>query len=390
MKFKILNWFLATAMVSTAIYACKDKEKPDVITYQAVKAKFAGKIDPYALANYAAQTIPSYITLDNSGANKITDAGATLGRVLFYDKSLSVDNTVACASCHKQAEGFSDGSSISTGVNGTTERHSMRLINARFGENVFFWDKRAKSLEEQTTQPIQDHIEMGYSGQNGDPTMADLITKLNKLEYLTELFYLTYGSEEITEDKIQKALAQFIRSIQSFDSKYDVGRAAAANEAVDFANFTVAENLGKTLFNTPPIFNATGLRTGGGAGCGGCHKAPTFSIDPNSKSNGIVNKVGGGQDFTNFRAPTLRDLMNADGLVHGPLMHNASFGAVQGVIAHYNAIPAATTNIDPRLTPGGNPQKLNLSSIEKANLFTFIKTLTGSNVYTDPKWSDPF
>jgi cytochrome c peroxidase len=103
---------------------------------------------------------------------------------------------------------------------------TLRLINSRFArENKFFWDERANTLELQTTQPIQNHIEMGFSGTLGDADLNTLITKLQKIGYYQELFKYTYGSETVSENKIQLALAQFIRSIQSFDSKYDAGRA---------------------------------------------------------------------------------------------------------------------------------------------------------------------
>jgi len=122
----------------------------------------AGIIDLGNLPNYANQTKPSYITKDNTPANNsISDKGATLGRVLFYDKKLSLDNSTSCASCHQQEFAFSDTAALSAGINGLTGRHSMRLVNARFSnEGRFFWDERAATLEDQTTRPIQDHIEM--------------------------------------------------------------------------------------------------------------------------------------------------------------------------------------------------------------------------------------
>lgn len=120
----------------------------------------------------------------------ITDAGATLGRVLFYDKKLSVDNTLSCSSCHQQAFAFSDTAIVSKGImNGVTKRHSMRLVNARFSaEKRFFWDERAETLEDQTTMPIKDHAELGFSGMDGRPTFQDLLKKLEALDYYQELF----------------------------------------------------------------------------------------------------------------------------------------------------------------------------------------------------------
>lgn len=352
----------------------------------------ADTIDLNNLFNYENQPIPQYITKDNTDGNEITDEGATLGRVLFYDKHLSSNNTISCSSCHKQEFAFGDTAVASVGVNGTTGRHSMRLINARFSDEAkFFWDERADSLEMQTTMPIQDHAEMGYSGTLGDPDFKDLITELEQLPYYEDLFVAAYGDANITEHRIQKALAQFVRSIQSFDSKYDIGRGQAPNDGAPFPNFTQEENQGKGLFLAPPQFNPQGQRIGGGAGCGGCHRAPEFDIDPNSLNNGFLAAIGGGTDFTNTKAPTLRDLVNADGELNGPMMHHGGPATLGAAIAHYNNITnVPNANIDPRLTPGGNGQQLNLTPAEIDAIAAFLRTLAGTDVYTNEKWSDPF
>jgi cytochrome c peroxidase len=362
--------------------------------YPNVIAKFTGKIDLNKLDNYANQVIPAYITKDNTNANSITDKGATLGRVLFYDTNLSSNNTVSCSSCHMQSNSFGDVAIASDGVNGTTTRHSMRLVNARFSnENKFFWDERAATLEFQTTQPIQNHIEMGFSGTSGDETISALITKLQKIEYYKDLFKFTFGTEEITENKIQLALSQFVRSIQSFDSKYDAGRALVQNDNQPFTNFTAQENQGKNLFITPPVFDATGNRTSGGAGCAGCHAAPEFDIDPNTKNNGIIGILNDtGIDITITRAPSLRNLVKTDGTTNGSMMHTGNLATLQNVIGHYNSINIAprNTNLDPRLAPNGFGQQLNLNQTEINSLIAFLKTLSGTSVYTDSKWSSPF
>ncbi len=374
--------------------SCSDEKSTAVDTYTATKAIFGTAIDPTNLIKYATQTKPAYIIKDNTTTNPITNSGATLGRVLFYDKNLSKDNTINCASCHQQQFAFGDNKIVSTGVNGVTGRHSMRLLNSRFSnEQKFFWDERATSLENQTTQPIKDHKEMGFSGADGDPSFAVLITKLEALPYYQELFKLTYGDSKITEPRLQNALAQFVRSVQSFDSKYDVGRASAPNDNVNFSNFSALENLGKNLFLAAPQFNANGERTGGGAGCQGCHRAPEFDIDPNSRNNGVIGVVGSTTvDLTNTRSPSLRDLVNASGTLNSQAMHDASLTTLEAVINHYNAIPvnAGNTNLDPKLRPQGQLQKLLLTQNEKDALVAFMKTLTGTNVYNDKKWANPF
>ena len=371
----------------------EDETYVDVSSYPTIVATFGSEIDLNNLDNYANQSVPAYITKDNTQGNSITNKGATLGRVLFYDKNLSSNNTISCASCHQQANAFSDGAVASSGVNGTTGRHSMRLINSRFAvESKFFWDERAINLETQTTMPIKDHGEMGFSGTNGDLPFSGLIAKLNTIEYYKELFQFVYGSQEITETKIQLALAQFIRSIQSFDSKFDAGRAQVANNNVPFPNFTAQENNGKNLFQTPPVFDATGNRTSGGLGCAACHAAPEFDIDPNTKNNGIIGSIAGGLDITNTRAPSLRDLTKPDGTPNGPMMHTGVITTLQAAIGHYGTINLApgNTNLDPRLTPGGFGQQLHLNATEVNAVIAFLKTLSGTNVYVDPKWSNPF
>jgi cytochrome c peroxidase len=391
-KYLSLCFFAIFVMVSCSNNS--DDAYEDVNSYPLVEAEFGSSINLENLDNYANQTVPGYITKNNSQGSLITDAGATLGRVLFYDKKLSSNNTISCSSCHMQSKAFSDGAIASQGVNGTTGRHSMRLINVRFAnERKFFWDERAINLETQTTMPIKDHGEMGFSGQNGDLSFSDLIVKLTAVGYYRELFKFVYGSEEITEVKIQNALSQFIKSIQSFDSKYDVGRALAPNEAQPFTNFTAEENQGKNLFLTPPIFDTNGFRTGGGVGCNGCHNAPEFDIDPNSLSNGIGGSINGGPDFTNTRSPSLRDVANRLGDANGPMMHTGVIASLQAAIGHYGDLSNAAANnpnLDPRLKPNGRGQQLNLRSTEVNALIAFLKTLSGNDVYTNTKWSNPF
>lgn len=373
--------------LGTTLSSCKKDQEDETPTEQTV---LNGAIDLGNLPNYANQELPRYINRDNTGSNRITDVGATLGRVLFYDKNLSATNTISCASCHQQQFAFGDVAQLSQGANGITGRHSMRLVNARFGDEArFFWDERTATLEAQSTMPIQDHNEMGYSGANGDLSMDDLLIKLAALAYYPTLFEHAFGSPEITEARMQLALAQFVRSIQSFDSKYDRGLQMARNDRQDFENFTAAENAGKRLFLDPPQAGPNGQRVGGGAGCAGCHQPPEFSIDPNSGNNGVVAAAdGNGQDIDVTRSPTLRDLVGPDGQLNGQMMHTGNFN-MQAMLAHYNNVPNAP-GLDPRLRPGGALQQLNLSQQEFAQLEAFLRTLTGSDVYTNQKWSDPF
>jgi cytochrome c peroxidase len=364
--------------------------------YAAIKLAFGSNIDLTNLENYANQDKPAYILKNNLGNNAITDKTATLGRVLFYDKNLSFNNTISCASCHKQNFAFGDTALVSAGVEGgLTIRHSMRLINTRFAnEAKFFWNERAASLNIQTTMPIVDHLEMGFSGENGRGSINTLIGKLNTINYYKELFKFTYGDSVITENRMQNALGSFINSIQSFDSKYDIGRAQVNNDNQPFPNYTVTENQGKQLFLTAPVFNVAGLRTTGGLGCNACHNAPEFDIDPNTLNNGIIGiaNSANGFDITNTRAPSLRDLTNTAGAINTPMMHTGVLRNLRAVINHYNTINLnpRNTNLDPRLRPGGNGQNLNVTEAEIAAIVAFMQTLGGNNVYVNKKWSNPF
>ncbi len=382
-------------LLSLLLFSCKDALDTAVTADPYTEIKKALSIDPAALENYAAQGKPAYVNKDNTAANPITDKVATLGRVLFYDKNLSVNNGFSCASCHKQEFAFGDTAVSSLGVdNGRTIRHSMRLINSRFAnEAKFFWNERATSLEAQTTMPIQDHLELGFSGQTGRGNMTSLITKLGGIGYYKELFKLAYGDATITEARMQTALAQFIRSIQSFDSKYDVGRAQVPNDGAPFPNFTAQENAGKNLFLAPPIFNGNSERIGGGFGCQGCHQAPEFDIDPNSRNNGFIGVIGSTQiDLDNTRSPSLRDILNASGVANTPFMHTAASQTIRQVLNHYNTIAAGprNTNLDARLKPNNIGQNLQMTPAEIDAMVAFLRTLTGKDVYTNKKWGNPF
>ena len=359
----------------------------------------AGTVDLTSLFDYENQVVPAYINRDNTNTNDIENEAATLGRVLFYDKSLSTNDTVSCASCHQQDVAFSDLAVVSQGVNGQTGRHSMRLVNSRFSNEArFFWDERAATLEEQTTQPIQDHGEMGFSGENGAPDFDDLIAKLEALPRYQTLFTLAFGDSMISEDRMQLALAQFIRSIQSFDSKFDVGISQVnGNVGAPFPNFSQQENQGKNLFRAPAQFGPNGVRVGGGLGCAVCHQAPEFSIAPRSQNNGVITiaNAPGSTDLTNTKSPTLRDLFSPAGTLNGPMMHDGSLATFDAVMDHYNDItfdPAINPGLDVLLRGGrqGQGQKLMMTQAERDALTAFMLTLTGSDVYTNERWSDPF
>ena len=340
-----------------------------------------------ALANYAAPVLPAYYdatvsVLDNTPANNaISDKVATLGRVLFYDKGLSINNTISCSSCHQQANGFDDTERFSTGFSGVafTTAHAMRLGNVRYYQpGSMFWDKRAASVEAQASQPIQHPIEMGFTAAAGG--IPALITKLNASAYYPDLFSFAFGDATITEARIQQALAQFERAMISSSSRWDTAYAQVFNANANnrglgttLPGFTTQEDRGRQLFIAGP--------NNGGAGCAACHQPPTFALAANSKSNGL----DAGETVV-FKAPSLKNV----GLSKA-FMHDGRFATLEEVVEHYNSGvklgPALDTN---RLAPNGVPLRLNLSADDKAALVAFMKTLTDTSLTTDAKFSDPF
>lgn len=333
--------------------------------------------------NYANPTLPAHLLTqliraqsNEPANNRVTDAGATLGRVLFYDKRLSANQTVSCSSCHQPAHGFSDPARFSTGFEGgLTDRNSMGLTSARYYlRGRFFWDERSATLEDQTLQPIQNHVEMGM-------TLNVLNLKILQEPYYATLFTAAFGNTTVTSDRVSRALSQFVRSIVSGNSKYDQG------VPIGFSNFTPQENQGRNLFNGP-------------AGCAACHGSDNFVPGNLIFNNGLENPYidkgvgavsGLATDEGLFKVPSLRNIE-----LTAPYMHDGRFASLEQVVEFYNSGVVNHPNLSPplRIPPGnpgaGQPRRLNLTTQEKAALVAFMKTLTDTSVTTDPKFSDPF
>ncbi len=335
---------------------------------------------PETFFNYANPTLPPHLLApvilaqDNTpAANPTTNAGATLGRALFYDKRLSANQTISCSSCHQAAHGFSDPRRFSVGFEGgLTGRNSMGLTNAKYylREN-FFWDERAATLEDQVLQPIQNSVEMGM-------TLDLLVTRLAAEPFYAELFADAFGDAAVTSDRISKALAQFVRSIVSGQSKYDQGVASG------FSNFTDQENQGRQIFNGP-------------GNCNACHGSDNFVPGNGIFNNGLENPYidqgvgaisGRTQDEGLFKVPSLRNIE-----LTAPYMHDGRFATLEQVVDFYNNGVVNHPNLSPPLRnpPGaGLPRRLNLTNAQKAALVAFLKTLTDTSVTTDEKFQDPF
>lgn len=346
--------------------------------------------EPY---NYANPALPNYFNappiqgqINTPDNNSVTDWGATLGRVLFYDKNMSANNTVSCASCHQQEFGFSDPLEFSLGFDGGfTGRNSMGLAQAAYYPNGrFFWDERAETLEDQVLMPIQDHIEMGMD-------LDILVAKLNTLDYYPELFDRAFGNEEINSQLISRALAQFVRSMVSFNSKFDEGMASLqAGQNIGntpFNNFSGLENMGKALFFSPQT------------NCATCHGTTNFTapgarnngLDLVFEDNGLGVVTGNPQDNGLFKVNSLRNVA-----VTAPFMHDGRFATLMDVIEHYNSGVQPHPNLSPTLRvgppqgPNVTPRQLNLTEMQKEALVAFLETLTDEVMAEDEKFSDPF
>jgi cytochrome c peroxidase len=343
-------------------------------------------LDVTALLNYARPALPAYDTLaavtasDNTPPNNpVTDAGATLGRVLFNDPRLSTTGTIACATCHQQPNGFTSIARFNLGVLGTQASafHTMRLANVRYYRpGTMFWDKSAASVEAQAIVPIQNMPEMGFDSAHGG--LAALETAMSALPYYPPLFQLAFGSPAITTTGIENALAQYERSMISTGSRWDQGFTAIyvpgtpPNFDQPLPNFTATENRGLHLFMASP--------QAGGVGCAACHQPPTFALNGNSLDNGL----DAGQT-TVFKAPSLKN----DG--HGFFMHDGRFSSLAQVVTHYDSGIQPGPALDPRLkAPNGTPMQLHLSAADQAALVAFLQTLDDPAIDSDPRFANPF
>lgn len=375
---------LALSALLILMFACK-KDLEDTNQGSNNPSVSNAPVLPDNLLNYANPNLPAYLNqgpvanADNTPVNNpVTNAGATLGRVLFYEKQMSSNGTISCASCHQSINGFSDPATLSLGFeNGLTGRHSMSLANSRFYANGhFFWDERANTLEDQVLLPIQDEVEMGMD-------LDSLVLRLQNLGYYDELFLAAFGSDEITSNRISLALAQFIRSMISYQSKYDIGRQQVTAANQNFPNFTAEENQGKALFLNPAI------------GCAACHGTDAF-IAPGPRNNGLdaLNAddagVGGVTGNANqnglFKVGSLKNVA-----LTAPYMHDGRFNTLEEVIEHYNSGVANNPNLSiPLRLPNNGVRRLNLSENEKQALVAFLETLTDTALNNDVKFSNPF
>lgn len=326
-----------------------------------------------------------------------------LGRVLFYDKNLSVNNTTACASCHIQELAFSDDVAFSQGFReAKTERNSLPLFNEIFDQRLF-WDASASNLEQQVLLPVANHIEMGIED------LDYLEKKLALIDYYKELFGAAYSSSlnyignAITSRNISDALAKFVGSIFSNESKYDAGYLN------NFSQYTSREKLGLSLYFK--------------SGCNGCHNLEVnsqklieifgedklFNSNDFSANLGIKGEISAniGLDLEHtdegvqngkFKTPSVRNVE-----LTAPYMHDGRFETLEEVIEHYNEGIEPHQNLDCRLTgqcnkyddaissPNKNdPIQFDFNRDQQKALVAFLKTLTDKELIKSPLYANPF
>jgi len=289
--------------------------------------------------------------------NPYSAAKLELGKLLYFDKRLSADGTISCASCHDPRYAFTDGEPVSDGIRGQKGNRSAPTVINRAYSLAQFWDGRTVTLEEQSKGPIANPIEMGN-------THEAAAAAIGKIQGYRVLFTRAFGSEEVDIDRIAMAIATFERTILSGNAPYD--RYKKGNK-----NAMSAEQVrGMSVF-----FDK--------AKCDRCHENSNFTL------NAYAN-IGIGMDQPNpdvgryvvtkdprdwgvFKIPTLREIDHT-----APYMHDGSLKTLEEVVDYYNKGGRPNKNLDP------NIRKLNLTDQEKRDLVAFLKALSGEGWQVEP------
>ena len=364
-------YFVFLSIVTTILIfaACA---KQGALPYESDSLKLPTAALDYQLPKTGATAFFASNSFRDNVNNPITNNGATLGRVLFYDKKLSLNNLVSCASCHKQDKGFSDDKVQSVGFQGGLTSRNAPALNNLCMDRAYFWDLRTTALEDLTLQPVRNHLEMGMEN------LDDLPLKLAKVGYYPDLFKSAFGTTEITKDRVSKAMAQFLRSLVTYRSKFDEA------SKVNFNTFTVEEKQGMNIFNSKH--------------CQGCHSGANFN---GWSGGGAAFNIGLDAQSTDegfglgrFKVPSLRNVARS-----APYMHDGRFKTLEEVVEHYNSNVQNNAALDFRLKDGypnntgttqGSVTRLRLGDSDKKALVAFLKTLTDETLVTDERFSTPF
>lgn len=333
-------------------------------------------------------------------ANRTTAAKVELGRHLFYDPRLSLDGTMACASCHQQARAFTDGRATSPGVTGQhTPRNAMSLANVAYFPVLTWANPLMKHLEQQALVPLigQEPVELGLAGKE-----AEMVRRLKAEPVYAKLFADAFPEAEgkISLATVVRALAAFQRSLISLRSPYDRYRYegdvdAISDSAIRGEALFFSERLECHHCHNGINFADTVLHERNKAGEVAFHNTGLYNVDGKgaypSPNIGIAEITGRPEDMGRFRAPSLRNVT-----VTAPYMHDGSIATLNDVIDHY-AAGGRTIAAGPNAGVGRtNPLKSSfvpgfaLTPEERADLIAFLSSLTDEQFLSDPRFSDPW
>ncbi len=301
---------------------------------------------------------------------------SSIGRVMFYDTRLSANNSISCASCHKQSQGFADNSKFSTGFQGhQTKRNSLAIsdLGSNFNNNNFgplFWDGRESNLNNMVLLPVLNHVEMGMSDKEA------ILERVRNTDYYRELFKQVIGEREISISDISYSLGEFVLGIEGFGSKFDM--VTAGN-----GSLTALEQTGVDLF-----FNVYH--------CGSCHRPSdpyssinlffNIGLDETSSDLGRAAVTGNSTDIGKFRVPSLKNIA-----LSSPYMHDGRFNTLEDVIDHYSHGIKNNPNLDPALrSSSGGAVQFNITENQKKALVAFLNTFTDFSIVNSTEYSDPF
>jgi cytochrome c peroxidase len=310
------------------------------------------------------QMAPTFPMPDLPMDNPLIEERVSLGQKLFEEPTFSKDNSISCLACHNPEKGFSDPRRFSIGIHGDpSTRNSMTLWNLAWKKD-FFWDGRATSLRQQVLLPVQEHDEM-------DESLDRVAKKLASNPSYPPLFKNAFGSSKIDADRIALALEQFVLSLTSYRSKFDLAMAG-------LTQLTSEEQKGFELFMTE-FEPRMGQR---GADCFHCHGGALFTdsqfhnngLDVFSSDPGRAKITGRDSDQGKFSTPTLRNVA-----LTAPYMHDGRFKTLEEVIDHYSSGVQRSPTLDPNLAKHPS-EGIQLTRSDKKALVAFLKTLTDTNV----------
>ncbi len=327
--------------------------------------------------------IYSYRKVKVPSDNPETYEGIRLGRMLFYDSTLSINRQVSCGSCHKQEYSFGDNQRLSQNVHGPTKRNASTLVNLGIN-SIFFWDGRQATIE----TAVDDALTHEQS-----PDMSALFAYLDTTPVYKYLFGKAFGKPVdnaplVTEDKIVKAIAQFIRTLRAEDSRYDKYNRGEASA------LTTGEVNGMNIFFDQQKGD-----------CVHCHMdAPYLTLANvnvpmrNNALDTVANvsqfaDIGYGQvtgdvsDYGKFKIPALRNVE-----VSAPYMHDGRFTTLEQVVDHYGSYDSLrkSPTVDPLMERLVYPNIPDLTAQQKSDLVSFLKTLTDTAFLHNPDFSNPF